>query len=110
MSKFERANIEKIKGKNITKKTQKKWAETMVLFTVNDDEELRFCMNYLILNPVTEQDAYSTSNMQECIESLGTVTFILAMDVKSGYRNIDSKDPDNDKEDFASIHGLYQLI
>jgi len=72
------------------------------------DGTLRFCVDYRLLNVMTNKDSYPLPRMDECIDSLGEATIFSTLDCNAGYRQVAI--PPEDREKTASVchEGAYQ--
>ena len=84
------------------------WASPVVLVPKSDGS-LRFFVDYLKLNALTERDRYPLPRMYECIVSLGDFTVFTTLDCNSVYWQIPVATQDRDKMTFTSHFGTYRF-
>ena len=103
----EQTEVNRMLESGVIEPAQSAWASPMVLVP-KPDGSLRFCVDYLRLNPVTIRDSYPLPLMDECIDSLGDATLFITLDCNSGYWQITVSKKDQDKTSFVCHAGMYR--
>jgi Reverse transcriptase (RNA-dependent DNA polymerase) len=70
---------------------------------------IRFCIDYMKLNAVTENDSYALPRLDDCLDSLLEARYFTALDAKCGYCQIDVNETDHKKTAFTCHKGLYKF-
>lgn len=81
------------------------WTSPAV-FAAKNDDSLWFCVDYRRLNATTVRDSHPILKMDECIDVLGTVVLLSALDANSVYRLIEMEEKDMNKAAFVTHNGL----
>jgi hypothetical protein len=96
-------------SKGIIEPSCSPWQSPVVLVRKKDNS-LRFCVDYRLLNNVTQKDSYPLPNIQESLDLLSGATFYSCLDLASGYWQVEMDPKDKDKTAFAtSRHGLFHF-
>ena len=83
------------------------WSSPMV-YVRKKDNTVRPCVDYRILNSVTEKDAYPLPRIDDCLDCLGGAKVLSTLDLQSGYWQISVAERDRPKTAFITRSGLYQ--
>ena len=83
------------------------WASPICLVKKKDGS-LRFCVDYRKLNAVTKADAFPIPNMGDCLSSLGGSKFFSALDLASGYWQVEMDRESAEKAAITTHRGLFQ--
>ena len=73
------------------------------------DGKLRICVDYHILNQITQVDAYPMPRVEELLDSVGTSTFITTLDLAKGYWQVPVAPKDQPKTAFITPKGLFEF-
>ena len=73
------------------------------------DGSLRLCVNYRRLNSMTRQDAFPTSNLNECLDSLVGAKYFSTLDLKHGYLQVPVKKRTSHKTAVRAPGGLWKF-
>ncbi len=60
------------------------WSSPCLLVN-KPDESYRFCTDYRKLNSVTKPDCYPLPRMDDCVDGVGSATFVSKFDLLKGY-------------------------
>lgn len=69
------------------------------------DGQIRFCIDYRVLNTVTHKDVYPLPRIDETLEALGGALLFTTLDLKAG----PVADKDKDKTRFLKREGLFSV-
>jgi transposase InsO family protein len=83
------------------------WASPMV-FVRKKNGKTRPCIDYRLLNKVTQKDAYPLPRTQDCIDALSGSVMFSTMDITSAYNQISIREEDIPKTAFVSKYGLFE--
>jgi len=78
-----------------------------VVLVPKKDGTLRFCVEYRLLNAVSERDSYPLPRMDECIDSLGEAKVLSTLDCNARYWQVLIADGDRQKTAFVCHKGAY---
>ncbi|UYV78615.1 K02A2.6-like [Cordylochernes scorpioides] len=73
------------------------------------DKNHRFCVDYRKLNNVTVKDVYPIPRIDKVMDTLQGTTYFSAIDLRSGYWQVEVKERDKEKTAFTTAHGLYEF-
>ncbi|UYV70530.1 K02A2.6-like [Cordylochernes scorpioides] len=68
-----------------------------------------FCVDYRKLNDVTVKDVYPIPRIDEVLDTLQGSKYFSAIDLKSGYWQVEVEEKDKEKTAFTTAHGLYEF-
>jgi len=91
---------------DVIEPTSSEWGFPVVLVPKKDGT-LRFCVEYRLLNAVSERDSYPLPRMDECIDSLGEAKVLSTLDCNAGYWQVLIADGDREKTAFVCHKGAY---
>lgn len=74
------------------------------------DEGLLICADYRCINAATARDSYPMARMDDCIDSLGKVLFLTALDTKYRYWNIPIWRKDISLTEFTTYDDIYEYL
>ncbi|UYV82907.1 hypothetical protein LAZ67_22001343, partial [Cordylochernes scorpioides] len=80
-----------------------------VILVKKRDGKYRFCVDYRKLNNVTVKDVYPISRIDEVMDTLQGSTHFSAIDLRSGYWQVEVEERDKEKTAFTTAHGLYEF-
>ena len=83
------------------------WASPIVL-AKKKDGSTRFCIDYRRLNNVTVKDAYPLPKIDESLSQLNGSNWFCALDMNTGYWQVELDARDKEKTAFVSRQGLYE--
>ena len=84
------------------------WSSPVVLVRKRNGE-LRFCVDYRLLNGHTRKDSYPLPRIDATLEALSGSTCFSTLDLQSGYWQIDMHPDDKDKTAFTTGKGLWNF-
>ena len=85
------------------------WASPVVLVR-KKDQSARWCIDYRKVNELTVKDAYSLPRIDMCLDCLSSASIFSAMDLQSGYWQLEIAESDRDKTAFITKYGLYEYV
>ncbi|UYV83281.1 PRKCI [Cordylochernes scorpioides] len=80
-----------------------------VILVKKRDGKYRFCVYYRKLNEVTVKDVYPIPRIDEVLDTLQGSKYFSAIDLKSGYWQVEVEEKDKEKTAFTTAHGLYEF-
>ena len=84
------------------------WKSPVVLVRKKDNS-LRFCVDYRMLNEVTQKDSYPLPRIDDTIDTLAGSRMFSTLDLKSGYWQVGIHPQDREKTAFSIGEGLWQF-
>ena len=84
------------------------WASNVVVVGKKDGS-LRFCIDYRRLNDATVKDAYPLPKIQDCLDALGNARIFSAVDLRSGYHQVELDESAKDKTSFITRRGTFRF-
>ena len=84
------------------------WACPIVLVR-KKDRGLRFCVDCRALNNITRKDSYPLPRIDDTLDTLAGMNWLSALDLKSGYWQVEMDPLDKDKTAFTTGRGLWQF-
>ena len=99
--------IKDMNEQGLIEKSCSPWSSPLVLVRKKDGS-LRCCVDYRLLNNVTEKDSYPLPRIDETLDALSGAQWFSTLDLKSGYHQITVADQDKQKTAFSSGSGLWQ--
>ncbi|UYV68415.1 hypothetical protein LAZ67_5004264 [Cordylochernes scorpioides] len=80
-----------------------------VILVKKRDVKYRFCVDYRKLNDVTVKDVYPIPRIDEVLDTLQASKYLSAIDLKSGYWQVEVEEKDKEKTAFTTALGLYEF-
>ncbi|UYV70775.1 K02A2.6-like, partial [Cordylochernes scorpioides] len=84
------------------------WAFPVILVR-NRDGNWRFCVDYRKLNSITVKDVYPIPRIDDVMDTLQGSRYFTAIDLRSGYWQVEIEEQDKKKTAFTTSHGLYEF-
>ena len=84
------------------------WSSQVVLVRKKNGQ-VRFCVDYRLLNDVTRKDSYPLPNIQDTHDALAGAQYFCALDLAAGYWQVDVEPEDRPKTAFSTRNGLFQF-
>ena len=104
-----RREVQKLLDEMLTSKviehSKSPWASPIVLVRKKDNS-LRFCVDYRKLNTVTHKDAYPLPRIDD---TLAGSKWFSALDLLSGYWQVEVAEGDRQKTAFCTMEGLFEF-
>lgn len=102
--------IEKQLEAGIVRESSSPWASPMV-YVKKKDDSTRPCVDYRHLNDVTVKDAaFPLPKINDCLDCLGSEQLFSALDLQSGYWQIEVEEKDRSKTAFCTRCGLCESV
>jgi len=93
---------------DIIEPSQSPWSSNGFVVT-NNDNSLRFVLNYKPINAVTKSDVYPINRIDEMLAHLGSSNYMSTYDLSKGFFQIEMNDEGKEKTAFISHRGLWQF-
>ncbi|XP_062839805.1 uncharacterized protein LOC103279995 [Anolis carolinensis] len=84
------------------------WASPVVLVQ-KPDKTIRFCVDYRLLNKVTQTDTYPMPRLDDLLERIGNSKFISSIDLTKGFWQVPMAPQDQQKTAFRTQGGLHEF-
>ncbi|UYV60625.1 hypothetical protein LAZ67_1001700, partial [Cordylochernes scorpioides] len=84
------------------------WAFPVILVRKRDGN-WRFCVDYRKLNSITVKDVYPIPRIDDVMDTLQGSRYFTAIDLRSGYWQVEIEEQDKKKTAFTTSHGLYEF-
>ncbi|KAL1248013.1 hypothetical protein QQF64_023389 [Cirrhinus molitorella] len=94
--------------RELIRKSSSEWASPLVLVWKKSGD-LRICVDYRWLNARTTKDAHPLPHQADCLAALGGNAIFSAMDLTSGFYNIEMAEEDKKFTAFTTPMGLYEF-
>jgi Reverse transcriptase (RNA-dependent DNA polymerase) len=91
----------------IIEKCESPWAAP-ILLVKKKNGELRLVVDYRKLNAITRKDAYPLPRINELLDCLGKATIFSALDMRSGFYQIEVDPDSREKTAFVTKYRTYQ--
>jgi len=104
-----RSHLQGLLDQSVIRKSHSPWSSNVVLVK-KKDKSLRLCIDYRSLNNRTIKDAYSLPRLEETLDSLAGSCYFTALDMKSGYYQIEVAEEHTSRTAFSvGPLGLYEF-
>ncbi|UYV78534.1 hypothetical protein LAZ67_16001927 [Cordylochernes scorpioides] len=100
--------IDEMLRDGIIRPSSSPWSFAVILVKKRDGK-YRFCVDYRKLNDVTVKDVYPIPRIDEVLDTLQGSKYFSAIDLKSGYWQVEVEEKDKEKTAFTTAHGLYEF-
>ncbi|UYV63270.1 K02A2.6-like, partial [Cordylochernes scorpioides] len=100
--------IDEMLTEGIIRPSSSPWSFPVILVKKRDGK-YRFCVDYRKLNNVTVKDVYPIPRIDEVMDTLQGSTHFSAIDLRSGYWQVEVEERDKEKTAFTTAHGLYEI-
>ncbi|UYV81129.1 hypothetical protein LAZ67_20000122 [Cordylochernes scorpioides] len=100
--------IDEMLRDSIIRPSSSPWSFPVILVKKRDGK-YRFCVDYRKLNDVTVKDVYPIPRIDEVLDTLQGSKYFSAIDLKSGYWQVEVEEKDKEKTAFTTAHGLYEF-
>ncbi|UYV78515.1 hypothetical protein LAZ67_16001841 [Cordylochernes scorpioides] len=100
--------IDEMLRDGIIRPSSSPWSFAVILVKKRDGK-YRFCVDYRNLNDVTVKDVYPIPRIDEVLDTLQGSKYLSAIDLKSGYWQVEVEEKDKEKTAFTTAHGLYEF-
>ncbi|UYV73057.1 hypothetical protein LAZ67_10001691, partial [Cordylochernes scorpioides] len=100
--------IDEMLRDGIIRPSSSPWSFPVILVKKRDGK-YRFCVDYRKLNDVTVKDVYPIPRIDEVLNTLQGSKYFSAIDLKSGYWQVEVEEKDKEKTAFTTAHGLYEF-
>ncbi|UYV72886.1 hypothetical protein LAZ67_10001072, partial [Cordylochernes scorpioides] len=100
--------IDEMLTEGIIRPSSSPWSFPVILVKKRDGK-YRFCVDYRKLNNVTVKDVYPIPRIDEVMDTLQGSTHFSAIDLRSGYWQVEVEKRDKEKTAFTTAHGLYEF-
>ena len=100
--------VREMKERDVIEPSASPWSSPIVLVQKKDGG-MRFCVDYRKLNDVTHKDSYPLPRIDDTLEALSGAKWFSALDLKSGYWQVQLDDNSKEKTAFSTGSGLWQF-
>ncbi|UYV61766.1 hypothetical protein LAZ67_1006427, partial [Cordylochernes scorpioides] len=100
--------IDEMLRDGIIRPSSSPWSFPVILVKKRDGK-YRFCVDYRKLNDVTVKDVYPIPRIDEVLDTLQGSKYFSAIDLKSGYWQVEVEEKDKEKTAFTTAYGLYEF-
>ena len=105
---IEKEEVQKMLDRGVIEPCQSSWGSPVVLVTKTDGTP-RLCIDYRKLNDVTRKDPYPLPRIDDTLDALRGLQYFSALDLYSGYWQVEMDKQDIDKMAFVTRHGLFRF-
>jgi hypothetical protein len=100
--------VNKMLKRDVIVPSNSPWSSPIVLVKKKDGMA-RFCVDYCLLNDVTTKDAYPLPNIEDTFDALSGASYFCALDLASGYWQVEMDEDSQRKTAFSTRYGLYEF-
>lgn len=100
--------IDQMMQQCIIKASCSPWSSPLLL-VVKKNGKIRPCLDYRLLNAVTQKDAFSVPRISDCLDAVTVATLFSTFDLTSGYHQIPVKYEDTPTTAFLTKYGLFEF-
>ncbi|UYV71003.1 hypothetical protein LAZ67_8001384 [Cordylochernes scorpioides] len=100
--------IDEMLEEGIIRPSSSPWSIPVILVRKLDGK-YRFCVDYRKLNEVTVNEVYPIPRIDDVMDTLQGSKYFSAIDLKSGYWQVEIEERDKEKTAFTTAHGLYEF-
>lgn len=80
------------------------------LLVLKSDDTFRFCTDYRKVNAVTRSDSFPIPRIDDCIDQIGSATFVSKLDLMKGYWQVPLTLRAREISAFVTPNGLYEYL
>ena len=102
------AELTKLRENGVVVPSNSPWRSPVVLVKKKNGE-VRFCIDFRLLNDCTEKDSYPLPRIDSTLEALAGSRWFCTMDLTSGFWQIPLHKDDRHKTAFATKSGLFEF-
>ncbi|UYV81543.1 hypothetical protein LAZ67_20001490, partial [Cordylochernes scorpioides] len=100
--------IQDMLQEGVIRESSSPWAFPVILVRKRDGN-WRFCVDYRKLNSITVKDVYPIPRIDDVMDTLQGSRYFTAIDLRSGYWQVEIEEQDKKKTAFTTSHGLYEF-
>ncbi|UYV75794.1 hypothetical protein LAZ67_13001373, partial [Cordylochernes scorpioides] len=100
--------IDEMLKEGIIRPSSSAWSFPVILVKKRDGK-FRFCVDYRKLNEVTVKDVYPIPRIDDVMDTLQGSKYFSAIDLRSGYWQVEIEEKYKEKTAFTTTHGLYEF-
>jgi len=101
--------VQRMEDLGVIRKTKSPWGFPIVLIPKKDGT-VRFCVDYRKLNDVTKSDVYPLPRCDDLLASLHGMKYFTAIDLESGFWQINMAGKDAEKTAFVTTFGAWEYV
>lgn len=103
------AEVEKMLRDGVIEESQGAWGFPVVLVRKKDGS-VRFCIDYRLLNAITQKDVYPLPRIDDTLENMHGARRFSSLDLHAGYWQVPVAVADRDKTGFVTRRGLFRFV
>ncbi|GBL72307.1 Transposon Ty3-I Gag-Pol polyprotein [Araneus ventricosus] len=93
--------VEEMVDNGIIEESSDPWASLIVLVKKKGGST-QFCVDYRKLNKITKKDSYPLPQIDDTLDALNGSQWFMALDLKSGYWQVETRPKDREKTAFTT--------